>query len=71
MTGKHVQVDYAHIRDIRDGQIVRHRQFIDTGKIERARHPDSCSGCALDRQHRTGSNAAAVSVAAKCSPIAP
>lgn len=38
-TGKHVEVDYSHIWEVRDGKIVRHRQFIDTGKIEPARHP--------------------------------
>lgn len=36
-TGKHVEVDYSHIWELRDGKIVRHRQFIDTGKIEPAR----------------------------------
>ncbi len=39
MTGKHVEVDYSHIWEVRDGRIVRHRQFIDTGKIEPVRHP--------------------------------
>jgi len=39
MTGKHVEVDYSHIWEVRDAKIVRHRQFIDTGKIEPARHP--------------------------------
>jgi uncharacterized protein len=39
MTGKHVVVDYSHIWEVNDGKIVRHRQFIDTGKIEPARHP--------------------------------
>jgi ketosteroid isomerase-like protein len=38
-TGKHVEVDYSHIWEVRKGKIVRHRQFIDTGKIEPARHP--------------------------------
>ena len=38
-TGKHVEVDYSHIWEVRDGKIVRHRQFIDTGKIEPARRP--------------------------------
>jgi ketosteroid isomerase-like protein len=37
ITGKHVEVDYSHIWEIRHGKIVRHRQFIDTGKIEPAR----------------------------------
>ena len=36
-TGKHVEVDYSHIWQIREGKITRHRQFIDTGKIEPAR----------------------------------
>lgn len=40
MTGKHVEVDYSHIWEVRDGKIARHRQFIDTGAIEPARHPD-------------------------------
>ena len=39
MTGKHVEVDYSHIWEVRNGSITRHRQFIDTGKIEPARHP--------------------------------
>jgi ketosteroid isomerase-like protein len=39
VTGKHVEADYSHIWEMRDGKIVRHRQFIDTGKIEPARHP--------------------------------
>lgn len=39
VTGKHVEVDYSHIWDVKDGRIVRHRQFIDTGRIEPARHP--------------------------------
>ncbi|MBW4024985.1 MAG: nuclear transport factor 2 family protein [Proteobacteria bacterium] len=39
MTGKHVEVDYSHIWEVKDGKIVRHRQFIDTGKIEPARQP--------------------------------
>ena len=39
VTGKSVEVDYSHIWEIRNGRIVRHRQFIDTGKIEPARHP--------------------------------
>jgi hypothetical protein len=38
LTGKHVEVDYFHIWEVRNGQIVRRRQFIDTGKIEPARH---------------------------------
>jgi ketosteroid isomerase-like protein len=38
-TGKNVEVDYSHIWEVRGGKIVRHRQFIDTGKIEPARHP--------------------------------
>jgi ketosteroid isomerase-like protein len=38
MTGKHLEIDYSHIWDVRDGKIVRHRQFIDTGKIEPARY---------------------------------
>ena len=37
MTGKHVEVDYSHIWEVRNEKIVRHRQFIDTGKIEPAR----------------------------------
>ncbi len=37
-TGKYVEVDYSHIWEVKDGKIVRHRQFIDTGKIEPARH---------------------------------
>ena len=36
--GKHVEVDYPYIWEVWDGKIVRHRQFIDTGKIEPARH---------------------------------
>lgn len=39
-TGKHVEVDYSHIWEVSGGKIVRHRQFIDTGKIEPARHAD-------------------------------
>ena len=39
VTRKHVEVDYSHIWEVRDGKIVRHRQFIDTHKIEAARHP--------------------------------
>ncbi len=35
-----MEVDYSHIWEVRDGKIVRHRQFIDTGRIEPARHPD-------------------------------
>lgn len=38
-TGKHVEVDYSHIWEVRDGKIARHRQFIDTAKIEPARRP--------------------------------
>lgn len=38
-TGKHVDVDYSHIWEVRHGKIVRHRQFIDTGRIEPARRP--------------------------------
>jgi ketosteroid isomerase-like protein len=38
-TGKHVEVDYSHIWEVKDGKIQRHRQFIDTGKIEPARRP--------------------------------
>jgi ketosteroid isomerase-like protein len=37
-TGKHVEVDYSHIWEVKEGKVVRHRQFIDTGKIEPARH---------------------------------
>ena len=37
VTGKHVKVDYSHIWEVAGGKIVRHRQFIDTGKIEPAR----------------------------------
>ena len=37
-TGKHVEVDYSHIWEVKDGKIMRHRQFIDTGKIEPTRH---------------------------------
>ena len=37
ITGKQVEVDYSHIWQIRNGRIIRHRQFIDTGKIEPAR----------------------------------
>lgn len=40
LTGKYVEVNYSHIWEVRDGKIVRHRQFIDTGKIEPARIPD-------------------------------
>ena len=40
VTGKHVEVDYSHIWEVQGGKIVRHRQFIDTGKIEPARYPD-------------------------------
>lgn len=36
-TGKHVEVDYSHIWEVQGHKIVRHRQFIDTGKIEPAR----------------------------------
>jgi ketosteroid isomerase-like protein len=36
-TRKDVEVDYSHIWEVRNGKIVRHRQFIDTGKIEPAR----------------------------------
>ena len=39
VTGKRVEVDYSHIWQVRDGKIVRHRQFIDIGKIEPARRP--------------------------------
>jgi len=39
VTGQPVEVDYSHIWEVRDGKIVRHRQFIDTGKIESGRHP--------------------------------
>ena len=39
VTGKHVEVDYSHIWEVRNGKIARHRQFIDTGKIEPARRP--------------------------------
>ena len=38
-TGKRVEIDYSHIWEVRHGKIVRHRQFIDTGKIEPARRP--------------------------------
>ncbi|CPR12819.1 SnoaL-like domain protein [Mycobacterium bohemicum DSM 44277] len=38
-TGKHVEVDYSHIWELQGHKIIRHRQFIDTGKIEPARHP--------------------------------
>ena len=38
-TGKHVEVDYSHIWEVEDDKIVRHRQFIDTGRIEPARRP--------------------------------
>lgn len=38
-TGKHVEVDYSHIWEVKGHKIVRHRQFIDTGKIEPARRP--------------------------------
>jgi ketosteroid isomerase-like protein len=33
------KVDYSHIWEVKDGKIQRHRQFIDTGKIEPARRP--------------------------------
>jgi ketosteroid isomerase-like protein len=36
-TGKEVEVDYSHIWEVGNGKIVRHRQFIDTAKIEPAR----------------------------------
>lgn len=36
VTGKHIEVDYSHIWEVKSGKIVRHRQFIDTGKIEPA-----------------------------------
>ncbi len=36
-TGKHVEVDYSHIWEVQGHKVVRHRQFIDTGKIEPAR----------------------------------
>ena len=39
VTGKHVEVDYSHIWEVEHGKIVRHRQFIDTGRIEPARRP--------------------------------
>ena len=39
MTGKHVEVDYSHIWQVQESKVVRHRQFIDTGKIEPARRP--------------------------------
>lgn len=39
VTGKRVEVDYSHIWEVENGKIVRHRQFIDTGKIEPARRP--------------------------------
>ena len=39
-TGKHVDVECSHIWELKDGKIVRHRQFIDNGRIEPARHHD-------------------------------
>jgi ketosteroid isomerase-like protein len=38
-THKHADVAYAHVWDIGNGKIERHRQYIDTLAVEQVRHP--------------------------------
>jgi len=38
-THKRADVAYAHVWDIQDGKIKRHRQYIDTLALEQARRP--------------------------------
>ncbi len=38
-TQKHADLAYAHVWDIRNGKIERHRQYIDTLALEQVRHP--------------------------------
>jgi ketosteroid isomerase-like protein len=38
-TKKRADLAYAHVWDIQNGKIVRHRQYIDTLALERVRHP--------------------------------
>lgn len=37
-TGKHADLPYAHVWNVRDGKIERHRQYIDTLALEQIRH---------------------------------
>ena len=41
-THKRADVAYAHVWDIQDGKIKRHRQYIDTLALEQARRPSRC-----------------------------
>lgn len=40
-TGKRADLPYAHVWNVRDGRIERHRQYIDTLALERVRHPSA------------------------------
>jgi len=42
-THKRANLAYAHIWDIQDGKIERHRQYIDTLALEQVRHPSAAS----------------------------
>lgn len=45
-TGKRADLPYAHVWDVRDGKIERHRQYIDTLALEQVRHPSVDSAAA-------------------------
>lgn len=39
VTHKHADIPYAHVWDVRDGKIWRHRQYLDTLALEEIRRP--------------------------------
>ena len=40
-TGKRADLPYAHVWNIRDSKIARHRQYMDTLALEQVRHSDT------------------------------
>ena len=40
-TGRRADLPYAHVWNVRDGKIERHRQYIDTLALEQLRHPSA------------------------------
>jgi len=49
-THKRADLAYAHVWDIQDGKIERHRQYIDTLALEKVRRPLRCQ--CISKTHR-------------------
>lgn len=45
-TGKRADLPYAHVWNVRDGKIERHRQYIDTLALEQVRHSSADAAAA-------------------------